>query len=141
MRDLANHIHFARCISPAAGATDNTPVVGIVVDGAGFDSLVYVINIGALPDADATFAALLEHGDQANLSDAVAVPDVQLTGSEALASFTFADDNKLRKLGYVGTKRYTRLTITPANNASASFISAIAVLGNSRHAPTPNPPG
>jgi hypothetical protein len=141
MRDLFNILHFARCISPVAAVADNTAFVGAIVDRAKYESLVYVINIGALADADATFTVLLEHGDQPNLSDAAAVPDAQLLGTEALAGFTFADDNKLRKLGYKGPKRYTRLTVTPANNTGNAFVSAVAVLGDGRFNPTPNPPG
>jgi hypothetical protein len=54
---------------------------------------------------------------------------------ETAAGFQFDDDNEVRKLGYVGNKRYTRLTITPAANASATLIAAVAVLGNPDSAP------
>lgn len=140
MRDLFNNVTPKRCISPAAAVTDNTPFVGQIVDRSGYGSLTYLINLGALADADATFTVLLEEGDQANLSDAAAVADADLIGTEALAAFTFADDNGLRKLGYKGAKRYTRLTITPANNTGNAFVSAVALLGHPRNAPTANPP-
>ncbi len=137
MRDLASLLHGARAISPAAAVSDNTPWVSQIIDISGYDGCVIFLALGALPDADATFTVLLEHGDAANLSDAAAVPDSQLTGTEALAGFTFADDNEIRKLGYVGPKSKLRLTVTPANNSGASFLSALAVLGNSRYAPAP----
>lgn len=140
MRDLANHLHFKRAISPAAAVADNTPIVSQIIDRAGYEKLVFAILLGALADADATFTVLLEHGDAANLSDAAAVPDAQLTGTEALASFTFADDDKVRKIGYVGPRRYVRLTITPASNAGNAFVAAVAVLAAGRYGPTPNPP-
>jgi hypothetical protein len=136
MRDLANHIEVRRVISPAAAVTDNTPFVGQIIDIAGYESLVYAINLGALADADATFTVLLEEGDAANLSDAAAVADADLTGTEASAGFIFSDDNKVRKLGYVGNKRYTRLTITPANNTGNVFLGAIAILGHARYGGT-----
>ncbi|WP_205007875.1 hypothetical protein [Sphingosinithalassobacter portus] len=140
MRDIANHLNVARVISPAAAVTDNTAVVGQIVDHNGYESACYFLNAGAIADADATLTVLLEHGDEADLSDAAAVPDEQLTGTEALAGLTFADDNALRKLGYVGSKQYTRLTVTPANNTGNIFLSALCVLGDPRFAPTPNPP-
>ena len=56
------------------------------------------------------------------------------------ARMSFADDNKTRKIGYVGGKRYVRLTVTPANNTGNIFLAAIALLGHPRNAPTPNPP-
>lgn len=83
---------------------------------------------------------LLEEGDVSNLSDAAAVADADLLGTEALAAFQFDDDNEVRKLGYKGHKRYTRLTITPVANASAAVLSAVAVLGHPASAPTANPP-
>jgi hypothetical protein len=135
MRDLANSIAVRRAISPAAATTDNTPFVSQIIDLAGFDKMMFVINAGALADADATFTTLVEHGDQANLSDAAAVPDSQLTGTEAAASLTFADDNAVRKIGYVGPKRYVRLTVTPANNTGNAFISAVALLSSARYKP------
>lgn len=136
MRDLANHIEVRRAISPAAAITDNTPYVSQIIDLLGFEMLVFAILLGAIADADATFTVLVEHGDAANLSDAAAVPDTQLTGTEASAGFKFDDDNKVRKIGYVGSKRYVRLTVTPANNSGNVFLSAAAILSGARYLPT-----
>lgn len=133
MRDLANHITIRHAISPAAARTDNTPIVSAIIDLAGFDQAMFGILVGDIADADATFAVLVEHGDQANLSDAAAVPDHQLTGTEAAAGFNFGDDNETRKIGYVGPKRYVRLTITPSGNAGNAFIAAVVVLSASRY--------
>lgn len=136
MRDFANSVEVRRAISPAAAKTDNTAFVSQIIDVSGFSMLLFAILLGSLADADATFTVLVEHGDAANLSDAAAVPDVQLTGSEASAGFTFADDNKVRKIGYVGSKRYVRLTITPANNTGDAYVSAVAILSGGRYLPT-----
>ena len=135
MRDLANSISVRRAISPAAATTDNTPFVSQIIDLSGYERLVFAIMTGSLADTDATFTTLVEHGDQANLSDAAAVPDAQLTGSEAAASFTFAHDDQTRKIGYVGSKRYVRLTVTPANNSGNAFVAAVAILSGSRYRP------
>lgn len=139
MKDIANNVNIKRVISPVSVA-DNTAQVGQIIDRQGHDSLTYVIATGSIADADATFTVLLEEGDASNLSDAAAVADVDLIGTEALAAFQFDDDNECRKLGYIGNKRYTRLTITPAANASAALLSAVAVLGHPSVAPTSNPP-
>lgn len=138
MRDLANHLTFKRAISPQAARTDNTPIVSEIVDLSGFSKMCFAIDIGANTDANATFAVLVEHGDASNLSDAAAVPDAQLTGTEAAAGFTAADDdNEQRKIGYVGSKRYVRLTITPTGNDSGNiFVAAMAVLSGSRYWPS-----
>lgn len=141
MRDFLNSLHTKRAISPVAAGTDNTAIVSQIIDRAGYDGLVFAINIGANTDADATFTVLIEDGDAANLSDAAAVDDAFLTGTEALASFQFDDDNETRKIGYVGRKRYVRMTITPAGNNSGNiYVAALALLFGPRYAPTANPP-
>lgn len=139
MKDLMNNIDVKRVISPVSVA-DNTAQVGQIIDGQGFDSLTYVIALGSLADADVTFTVLLEEGAASNLSDATAVADADMNGTEVLAGFQFDDDNECRKLAYKGIKRYTRLTITPVGNASAAVIAAMALLGSPHVAPTANPP-
>jgi len=139
MRDLHNNIHPLRAISPVS-VSDNTAQVSQIIDRQGFKSLEFVIATGSLADADATFTVLVEDGDAANLSDAAAVADANLLGLETTASFQFDDDNETRKIGYIGNKRYVRLTITPANNASAALLSAVAILGHPANGPTINPP-
>jgi hypothetical protein len=139
MKDLMNKIHTKRVISPVSVA-DTTALVGQIVDKSGFESLTYLIATGSIADVDATFTVLLEESDAANMTGATAVADADLLGTEALAAFQFDDDNETRKLGYIGSKRYTRLTITPVANASAALLSAVAVLGHPQISPTANPP-
>ena len=139
MRSLLNNIDVKRVISPVSVA-DTTAQVGQIIDRQGYNSLLYLIATGSIADADATFTVLLEESDDSGMSGAVAVDDKYLVGTEVLAGFQFDDDNECRKLGYVGNKRYTRLTVTPVANASAALLSAVAVLGNPANAPTVNPP-
>lgn len=139
MHDQATRLHILRAISPVSVA-DNTAQVSQIIDRQGYDALTFALATGSLADADATFTVLVQHGDAANLSDATDVVDDDLIGTEALAGFVFSDDDKTRKIGYIGSKRYVRLTITPAANASAAVLCAIAILGLPSLAPTPNPP-
>ncbi|HEY0116283.1 MAG TPA: hypothetical protein VGB54_11215 [Allosphingosinicella sp.] len=132
--DLYSRLAVRRAVSPQSDG-DNTALASQIIDRQGFTGLLFAIAIGSVADADATFTTLVEHGDADNLSDAAAVPDAELNGSEAAASFQYDDDNETRKIGYVGNKRYVRLTITPANNASAALVSAIAVLGGADSSP------
>ncbi len=133
--DLHSYIKPIRAISPVSVA-DNTAAVSQIIDMKGFGSLEFVIAAGSLADADATFTVLVEHGDVSTLSDAAAVPDAFLLGTEADASFDFSADDSVRKIGYAGNKRYVRLTITPASNASAALIAAVAILGHPAMLPT-----
>lgn len=139
MKELMNKIHPLRVIAPVSVA-DNTAQVGQIIDKRGFESLTYVIGLGSIADPDATFVVLLEESDDPAMTGAVAVADADLVGTELQAGFQFDDDNETRKLGYIGAKRYTRLTITPVNNAAAALLSAVAILGHPQISPTANPP-
>ena len=139
MRDQANSITPRPVLAPAVG-TDDTALVGAIIDRLGYDSLTYLIQTGTLADAGATWTVLLEESDDSGMSGANAVADIDLIGTEALAGFNQATDLKCLKLGYVGNKRYTRLTITPSGNASAAPISSMALLGRPYQRPTANPP-
>lgn len=128
LKDMHSRIETLRVLSPVSVA-DNTAQVGQIIDHRGAVSIEYIIATGSLADADATFTVLLEEGDVANMSDAGTPVAADLIGTAALASFIFSDDDTTKKIGYIGSKRYSRLTITPAANASAALISAVCVRG------------
>lgn len=141
IRDLMNNVHPVPLIAPVAARTDNTAIVSAIIDTKGYESCTLLLVTGTNTDANATFAVLVEDGDDSGLSDNAAVADAQLLGTEALAGFTFADDVECRKIGYVGNKRYVRMTVTPSGNDSGNiFLAGIAVLGHPALAPTDNPP-
>jgi hypothetical protein len=135
--DLHNNILVSRGLSPVAALTNaNTPYVSQIIDTANFTATEFIILIGANTDADATFTVLVEDGDNASLTDNAAVADAYLLGTEVLASFDFGDDNEVRKIGYIGPKRYVRVTITPANNgAGDAFVAGVWVQAGARVAP------
>ena len=128
MRDMSNHIKPVPAIAPVVVA-DNTAQVSAIIDRLGFDALTFVVQTGTLADADATFAITMHEGDDASLSDASAVAATDLVGTLSAANFTFAADGKCFKVGYIGRKRYVRLTVTPTNNAGNAPLSACAILG------------
>lgn len=138
MRDLHNNIHPTG--AAVVTVSDTTAVVSPIVDLQGFDSLEFLIGAGTLADVDATFVVLVEEGDDSGLSDNSAVADADLLGTEALAAFTFAEDGEARKIGYNGSKRYARCTVTPVANSGSAPIAIIPVLGHPNNAPTDNPP-
>lgn len=139
--DLHNHIHTVPLIAPIAARTDNTAIVSSIIDTLGYGSCELVIVTGTNTDTNATFATTIDEGDASNLSDATAVAAAELLGGTTNASFTFSDDVETRKIGYIGGKRYVRLTVTPSGNDSGNiFISGVAVLGHPVLGPTANPP-
>ncbi len=132
MRDLFHNL--AVIGATVAAPTDTTAVVSPIVDIKGYRSVMFAIATGTLADTDATFAALLEESDASDMSGATAVADADMHGTEAAASFGFADDNAEKKIGYHGNKRYCRLTVTPTANSGAAPITIMA-LGMPRELP------
>lgn len=141
MRDLMNNVHIVNAIPPIAARTDNTAIVSSIIDVRDYGSAIFALSIGTNTDANATFAVTMDESNDSGMSGSNAVAAGDLTGTYALAGFTFADDTETRKIGYVGTKRYIRLTVTPSGNDSGNiFLAAVAVLGHPAIAATANPP-
>jgi len=139
MRDMMNNVHPVVAIDPQS-PTAATAIVGNIIDRLGYNSVTFAILLGTLAAAAITGTVLIEEGDDSGLSDAAAVADADLVGTEALAGYTQTADGETRKIGYLGTKRYVRMTVTPTSNNASMPIACVALLGNPNVAPTTNPP-
>lgn len=136
MRDMHNNIEPKVALSPESAFTDDGTYVGPIIDRLGYQSVEFLIVAGKLLDAAATFTPSLEAGDAASLSDAAAVGASELLGTIANATFSEASDYLVKKLGYIGKKRYLRLTMTPSGNTAEAFFAAVAVLGHADNKPS-----
>jgi len=132
--DAASRTKFTQAIAPVV-VTDNTAQVSNILDTQGYDANTWVATMGTLADADATFAVTVDEGDASNLSGSNSVAAADLIGTTSGASFTFADDNKTVKIGYKGTKRYIRVTVTPSNNTGNAPIAAVWAQSQPRTVP------
>lgn len=133
MKDLYNNIKVMNALDTKAIAS-NTTTAGEIIDLKGFDSLAFAFQTGTITDGDYTL--LIEEGNESNLSDAAAVADDDLLGTEAAASFTAdTDDNAVSKIGYRGNKRYVRISVISTNVTTGGTVGAIAVLGHPSIAP------
>lgn len=132
MRDLHDNIKAEVAFNTAA-ITSDTTTNGNIIDMQGFGSVEFIIQSGTLTDG--TYTPLLKEGDAANLSDAETVDAADLTGTIAGATFAASDDNKAKKVGYIGNKRYVRLSIVSASTTSGGTVSAVAVKANAADAP------
>lgn len=97
-----------------------------IVDLQGYEGALIVCGSGALT-VDMPFQ--LMHGDDDALSDAAAVPDADLLGSEP--TLLEATNNEIKTFGYIGTKRYLRVDTT----AGTGIAFAAIIKGIPRHAP------
>jgi hypothetical protein len=146
MKDLFNRVKVVDAVeAPALNTNSDADIVSAIIDRAGYESALLVIVNGALTDAGCVVSVKLEHGDDSGLSDAVAVPagqyqfDTRLDATPEAGfqgAYDQSDDNVSFKIGYLGDKRYIRLTLSPVGNAAGDIpVAVTAILGNARHQP------
>lgn len=126
MRDLHNTISAAVAKAPAAIAS-NTTTNGSTVDLQGYESCEFVIVSGTLTDGSYAIN-VQESDDNATWSDA---PASAILGAEP--TFAATDDNTVKSVGYVGSKRYTRIQIVSTGVTTGGTIGASAIRGRVRH--------
>lgn len=113
----------------------DTTTAGNIIDTKDYHSLEFILFTSTVSDGD--YAPKVEDGDDPALSDAAEVDSDFLLGTVAEASFTAdTDDNKTRRIGYVGKKRYVRLSIVSTDTSSGATLGAVAVKYLPIHAPT-----
>jgi hypothetical protein len=116
----------------------STEQLTAVFDMRGVEQILFVIITGTISDADATYAVSVYHGNTVNsetsptsITDSALAPDDVLMGTEAAASFTFADDAGTRVIGYYpgkGTgRRWVRLGVTPTGDAGSLPLAVLVV--------------
>lgn len=129
--DLISHIDLKEALASQIINT-NTTTQGVIIDTKGYESWTLFLHSGTITDG--VYTPLIEHGDDAALSDAAAVADADLlpsgTGQEAAIAFVAADDNAIKKIGYTGVKRYIRLSVVSTDVTSGGTIGAKVVLGH-----------
>lgn len=138
-RDLMNNIHPVVAIAPVV-VTDGTAQTSAAIDVRGYKSVTFIIALGTLADADATWTVEVLEGATSTQASHTAVADKDLIGTEALAGFTFADDGETRKIGYKGSADYVSIEIDDATaNTGAAPMCVIAIL-EPYDTPADNPP-
>ena len=127
--DLKNNITLSSGFIPQA-LSGTSDIVGDIIDTRGYDSLTFVLSTDAIAASSLTAQLLIEEGAVANLSDATAVADADLLGTEAATAITQASDSVVLHIGYTGSKRYVRPTLTVSANDGTDVVSCIAIQGS-----------
>lgn len=125
-RDLVNSMGIAQSLAPAARTADED---GAGVDLQGYESAVVVVATGAITDGTHT----IEIQESDDNSTFTAVADDDLQGTEPVIGA--ADGNKVYKIGYIGTKRYIRVSVTVADATSGGVYGAFVIRGHARSKP------
>ena len=151
LREIHSHLDAVNHSISLASATV-TPTNG--VDIKGFSAIEFVIAIGAVANIanspQPSWAFKLQESDSessgfTDVTDSnkvvvgsalspVAAPDsstgVFLTVDDA------AEDDKVYRIGYIGTKRYVRVVATAANTPGNTPLAIIALRGHAHQQPT-----
>lgn len=127
-KDLKNDISALVAFNFQQITTDTT-TAGNILDMQGYQGLTFITQAGTITDG--IYTPLIQHGDESNLSDAANVADAQLIGTEALAVVDAS--NEITRLGYIGYKRYVRLSIVSTSTSSGGYVGAVAIRSSARH--------
>ena len=142
MNDLHNNSRAVMAIVPAAIGANGTKT-GLVVDRQGYGGVEWVISYGSVTTTGSVVTVVAFEGDVTGTLTSIA--DTALLGTEALASLAagarVAGTGKevVKRLGYVGNKRYVRLNVVQTGVTSVGVVGAAAVLHKPSVGPTANP--
>lgn len=133
MKDLKSNVKALRAISPAAILAGNGTLTSEIIDTKDFGSLLFAIMSGVLTDG--TYTCDLYEGDESNMSDEAAVVAADMIGQVPAFTFAATEDNTVKKVGYIGSKRYVRLKIVQSGATTGGYINAVAIQGHPKSAP------
>ena len=131
--DLHHNIRPANALTSQAITTAEN---SSIVDTAGFEKLEFIFHTGTVTTA---VDVVVQDGDAANLSDAANVaadlilndPDIGSNGTDL--AIPAASDNVALSIGYIGKKRYVRVTV--GGGSSNGTVGIVSVLAHPHHAP------
>lgn len=124
MRDLYHNLGVVLALTPAVKTAAGD---GATIDLKGCNSVAFVVNTGAIAGAG-DFGIKVQHSD--NGTDYVDAPaGTFFSNAPATLAATSA-----YKLGYIGDKRYARVSLTTAGGTSIA-AGAVAVLGSAADKP------
>lgn len=128
LKDLHHDCNIVPAYAGGTIATD-TNTDGIAVDRLGFEACEFALYSGTITDG--TYDLTVLHSDTD--SSYTAASSDEIVGA---AQFVAASDSVVKRIGYIGNKRYVKLRITSAGTTSGGvFKGAVAVLASPFHAP------
>jgi len=128
-RDLKNDIKIVNALNIAAIST-NTTTAGVEIDTQGFESVTFEIITGARTDG--TVTPLIQETDTSG-SYSGSVDDDNLVGLEADAAISVAQSRS--RVGYIGTKRYVKLSLVSTSVTTGLTAGASVILSDAKRLP------
>jgi hypothetical protein len=139
IKDLHNNIKISPAIDPAAVVASNGTKTSNTIDRQGFESLEFAIISGVLTDG--TYTPTLYESDTVDgngvmTSEAAVSAAGDMLGTADGATLVYTTDaSAVKKIGYIGNKRYVRLKVVQSGYTSGGFVCAVAIQGGARNAP------
>lgn len=146
IKDFHNNSRAVTVQEPRALATVAGSKTQKIIDRQGYGGVEFIVSYGSNGASTASIPIVVKDGDVTGTLTSVA--DAYLLGTEALAGVgavartSGVGKNVVKRIGYVGSKRYVTCAIgtVSAATVSASKIFAIgAILHNPSVGPTSNP--
>ncbi|MGL6349729.1 MAG: hypothetical protein ACRC2U_07785 [Aeromonas sp.] len=131
--DLSSDIFPSVALNTAAITSSTTTTGTNIIDTQGYGAVVFVLNVGARTDG--TYTLVLEHGDAANLSDTSAPAASDLNGTLAATAANTAQT--IKRIGYVGNKRYVRANVVSTGVTRGAPVGVLAIRGRPTVRPAP----
>ena len=133
MRELYNELYASQI--HAAALTGNADIKSSGVDNAGYNSLLFLIDVGVITDG--TYTTHIQEcatDDDASYTD---VADGDMDGPAVLEpAFTSAACSKIHAVAYKGSLRYARVKLAVSGSpGTGGTFGIIAVQGHARHNP------
>ncbi len=145
MQDLHNSIAAVVAVNPQTISGSN--LISGNIDLKGFNSAEIIVHLGDIdelggsPVGAAKLEVKLEHADDDGTGSPGAYADVALAdvlGPASVSAGVVASsttDNRVIEVGYLGEKRFARVTLVPTGLTNGGPVAALVVKGNPRHGP------
>lgn len=134
--DIHSSVKGINAIAPAVNVAD---VTGAAIDVLGFESIEYILHVGAAMVGggfDATIEQSPDDGSGSPTGVWTAVPAAETLG--ALPVIAIGDANKVLRVGSIGKERHQRIVLTETGVITAGVTGVAAVLGNPVTKPVPD---
>ena len=128
--DLYNNIALVHALAPQTINT-NTTTASSAIDLDGYEGALITFHSGAIAGTSAAniFTPLITECDTSG-GTYTDVADADLIGTEAAAVHNGGTDNTITKIGYVGSKRYIKVSIvSTATTTAGGLIEAQVIKG------------
>lgn len=128
-RDLKTNIKVQNALNIQAIST-NATTAGVEIDTQGYESVTFEIITGARTDG--TVTPLIQESDTSG-SYSGSVSDDDLVGLEVDSALSTAHSRS--RIGYIGTKRYVKLSLVSTSVTTGLTAGGSVILGNPKSAP------